>query len=278
MFTVSRERRADFCLAENPPRVLIVAPANGSAPLYDQMETIAGITRDLPGAVPLAGDVRERDILEAIDKRGPFDGLIISGHAGSLGDRITLEDGELSAGAIAAYASKAAAQWIILAAPFSDTMTTILLLATAADLVTTTDGIGDREAWRIARLITQAMAAGADFRTAIRQIGPAALGPMRYHANPRRDGEAAPAKDRGSAPMSDYRDGGRLEEAIDALRREITGLASKVALMEYQINQLHDGADRYNRGNSQLTWTIVAGSIVIALSMIAMMVIDFVRP
>ena len=78
--------------------------------------------------------------------------------------------------------------------------------------------------------------------------------------------------------MADYRSGDRLEEAIDGLRREIAGLAAKVALMEYQIGQLHDGADRYSRGNNQLTWTIVAGSIVIALSMIAMMIIDCVRP
>lgn len=263
-------------MAENPPRVLIVAPASGSAPLYDQMETIAGITRDLPGAVPLAGDVRERDILEAIDKRGPFDGLIISGHAGSLGDRITLEDGEIGAGTIAAYATKARVRWIILASRFSDTMTTILLLATNADILAATGEIADREAWRIARMVAQGIATGGDFRSVIRQIGPAALGSMRYYANQRRDAESA-ARGSEAPAMSDYQNGQRLEEAIDALRKDIAGLAAKVVLMEYQIGRLDNAADSYSRGNNRLTWTIVAGSIVIAMALIALIALDLAR-
>lgn len=265
----------------SPPRVLIIAPANGSAPLYDQLDSTAGTLRDLPGAVPLAGDVRERDILEAIDTRGPFDGIIISGHATGDGAGIVLEDGELTAGAIAAYVNKAGAQWIILAARYSDAMATILLLATTADLLAATGEIEDRAAWRVTRMIAQAIDNAGSFREAIQQIGPAALGKMRYYANPRREASPAPARQitgSGFSTMADYRDGARLEEAIDSLHREIAGLAAKVTLMEYQIGQLHDGADRYNRGNSQLTWTIVAGSIVIALAMIAMIAIDLIRP
>lgn len=262
-----------------PPRVLIIAPASGSAPLYDQLDSTAGALRDLPGAVPLAGDVRERDILEAIDNRGPFDGIIISGHATADGNGITLEDGELSAGAIAGYANQAGARWIVLAARYSEAMATILLLATQADLLAATGEIEDRAAWRVTRMIAQAIDNAGSFREAIQQIGPAALGKMRFYANPRQDRPATrQATGSGFSTMADYRTDGRLEEAIDSLRREITGLAAKVALMEYQIGQLHDGADRYSRGNSQLTWTIVAGSVVIALAMIAVIAIDLIRP
>lgn len=262
-----------------PPRVLIIAPASGSAPLYDQLDSTAGALRDLPGAVPLAGDVRERDILEAIDSRGPFDGIIISGAATADGAGIILEDGELTAGAIAGYANQAGARWIVLAARYSEAMTTILLLATQADLLAATGEIEDRAAWRVTRMIAQAIDNAGSFREAIQQIGPAALGKMRFYANTRQDRPAArQSTGSGFSAMADYRADGRLEEAIDNLRREITGLSAKVALMEYQIGQLHDGADRYNRGNAQLTWTIVAGSIVIALAMIAMIAIDLVRP
>src|SRR5690606_6557901 len=128
------------------------------------------------------------------------------------------------------------------------------------------------------RMIAQAIDNAGSFREAIQQIGPAALGKMRFYANPRQDRPAArQSTGSGFSTMADYRADGRLEEAIDSLRREIAGLAAKVTLMEYQIGQLHDGADRYNRGNSQLTWTIVAGSVVIALAMIAMIAIDLVR-
>lgn len=255
-------------------RVLVIGSSAGET-LPDQADEIAGVVRDLPGAVPLFGDVRERDILETIQTRGPFDGLIISAH-GDPAQGIALSDGHLSAAALAAYINRAAAKWIVLSACYGEGLITMLLMATAADVLAASQEIDDRDAWRITRTLAQELQqTGGDLRATVEKLTPAALSPMRFYANNKRD--RRPATERIGSDFMDYQPpqhSGRIEEALDAIRRELASLAQKVALLEYKVSQFHGNA---GGSASQTTWIIVLAAIVIAGAAFSILAIYILR-
>lgn len=251
-------------------RVLVIGSSAGET-LPDQADEIAGVVRDLPGAVPLFGDVRERDILETIQTRGPFDGLIVSAH-GDPAQGISLSDGYLGANALAAYTNRAAAKWIILSACYGEGLITVLLMATAADVLAASQEIDDRDAWRITRTLAQELQqTGGDLRATVEKLTPATLSPMRFYANSKR---------RRPAIGSDFMDyqppqhSGRIEEALDAIRRELASLAQKVALLEYKVSQFHGSS---GGSASQTTWIIVLAAIVIAGAAFSILAIYILR-
>ena len=254
-------------------RVLVIGSSAGET-LPDQADEIAGVVRDLPGAVPLFGDVRERDILETIQTRGPFDGLIISAH-GDPAQGIALSDGYLSTNALAAYTNRAAARWIILSACYGDGLITVLLMATAADVLAASQEIDDRDAWRITRTIAQELQQnGGDLRATVEKLTPAALSPMRFYANSKRD--RRPTAERIGSDFMDYQpphNGGRIEGALDAIRRELASLAQKVALLEYKVSQFHGSSG----SASQTTWIIVMAAIAIAGAAFSILAIYILR-
>lgn len=258
-------------------RALVIGSSAGPT-LPDQPDELAGIVRDLPGAVPLWGDVRERDILEAIQNRGPFDGLIISAH-GDTDGRIALADGALSANALAAYANRAAAKWIILAACYSGEIVGVLLMATAADVLAASREIEDRDAWRITRTVAQELSrTEGDIRAAIEQLTPAAIEPLRFYANTKRRHAEAPGHGHyetmeiNTHQPTLSRD--RIEDALDAIRRELATLSGKVTLLEYQMQQQNA---RTGAAGTQTAWIIVVATLLVAAAVFSLLVAYMLR-
>lgn len=235
-------------------RVLLVAPA--AADLPDQADEIAGIVRDLAGVVPLYGAVRERDILEAI--RGePLDGLIFSGHGSPEG--IEIADGILTAEIIATYANRGRARWIVLNSCYSDAAITVLLLSTTADVAAARDEIPDRDAWRITRMIAQELTLnGGDIRAAFAALLPGQSERFRFYRNARRSDEKDATEDM-ETPT-----GRRVEAQIEQMRDDISKVLAKIALMEYQISQLHAYNERALRGASPSAWAITWTAVILA--------------
>jgi len=235
-------------------RVLLVAPA--AADLPDQADEIAGIVRDLAGVVPLYGAVRERDILEAI--RGePLDGLIFSGHGSPEG--IEIADGILTAEIIATYANRGRAKWIVLNSCYSDAAITVLLLSTMADVAAARDEIPDRDAWRITRMIAQELTLnGGDIRAAFAALLPGQSERFRFYRNARRSDEKEAIEDM-ETPT-----GRRVEAQIEQMRDDISKVLAKIALMEYQIGQLHAYNERAPRGVSPSAWAITWTAVILA--------------
>ena len=253
-------------------RVLLVAPA--AADLPDQADEIAGIVRDLAGVVPLYGAVRERDILEAI--RGePLDGLIFSGHGSPEG--IEIADGILTAEIIATYANRGRAKWIVLNSCYSDAAITVLLLSTTADVAAARDEIPDRDAWRITRMIAQELTLnGGDIRAAFAALLPGQSDRFRFYRNARRSDEKDATEDMETntyPPTVLSRD--RIEDALDAIRRELASLSAKVALLEYQMQQ--QNARSSATAGTQTAWLIVVATLLVAAAVFSMLVVYMLR-
>ena len=238
--------------------VLIIAPAAGD--LGAQPDEIAGVLRDLPGAIPLYGEIRERDILEILRREQTFDGLIISGHgdAGAL----ALCEGMLTPATIASYASRAKAKWVLLNMCGSENAAQTILALSAADVIAARGDLDDRDAWRAARMIAQELSAGSDIATAFYAIRPAGY---TYHRNRARQQEEQPPMAAESKLEAQIE---RLHAEIAKLREEFNTLINRLNLAEYQIGQYHDDHRSHQRPESVyviLTAVIIAAIVLVAL-------------
>lgn len=241
--------------------VLIIAPAAGD--LGAQPDEIAGVMRDLPDAIPLYGEIRERDILEIIRREQTFDGLIISGHgdAGAL----ALCEGMLTPAAIASYASRAKAQWVMLNMCGSEEAAQTILALSAADVIAARGDLDDRDAWRAARMIAQELSAGSDIATAFYAIRPAGY---TYHRNrAARQQEEQPTMAAESKLEAQIE---RLHAEIAKLREEVNALINRLNLAEYQIGQYH------HRGHDQRPESVyvILGVVIIAVIVLVALIVN----
>ena len=192
-----------------------------------------------------------------------------------------LPAGALSANALAAYANRAAAKWIILAACYSgEYIVGVLLMATAADVLAASREIEDRDAWRITRTIAQELSRTAgDLRAALERLTPAAIEPLRFYANTKRRQPEAPGHGYYESMEIDThqpalsRD--RIEDALDAIRRELAALSGKVTLLEYQMQQ--QNARTGAGASTQTAWAIVVAALLVAAAVFSMLVVYMLR-
>lgn len=237
--------------------VLIIAPAAGD--LGAQPDEIAGVMRDLPDAIPLYGEIRERDILEMIRREKTFDGLIISGHgdAGAL----ALCEGLLMPAAIASYASRAKAQWVMLNMCGSEEAAQTILALSAADVIAARGDLDDRDAWRAARMIAQELSAGSDIATAFYAIRPAGY---TYHRNrAARQQEEQPTMAAESKLEAQIE---RLHNEIAKLREEVNALINRLNLAEYQIHH------RSHEQRPESVYVVMGAVIIAAIALAALII------
>ena len=236
--------------------VLIIAPAAGD--LGAQPDEIAGVMRDLPDAIPLYGEIRERDILEMIRREKTFDGLIISGHgdAGAL----ALCDGLLTPAAIASYASRAKAQWVMLNMCSSEDAAQTILALSAADVIAARGDLDDRDAWRAARMIAQELSAGADIATAFYAIRPAGYTYPRIRARQQEEQPPRAAESKLEAQIE------RLHAEIAKLREEVNALINRLNLAEYQIHH------RSHEQRPESVYVVMGAVIIAAIALAALII------
>lgn len=238
-------------------RILIIAPAAGD--LDAQPDEIAGLIRDLPGSIPLYGEIRERDILEAIRHAGALDGMIISGHgdAGAL----ALCEGMLTASGIASYTNRAKAQWVWLNLCAGEEAVQTILALSAADVIAARGDLEDRDAWRAVRMIAQELSAGADIATAFYAIRPSGF---TYHRNRARQEEAPPMATESKLEAQIE----RLHNEIAKLRDDFNALINRLNLAEFQIGQYH----RSHEQRPESIYVIMGAVIIAAIVLVALII------
>jgi hypothetical protein len=239
--------------------VLIIAPAADN--LDTQPDEIAGLVRDLPGAIPLYGEVRERDILEAIRHARQIDGLIISGH-GAAG-ALALCDGLLTPAAIASYANRAKAHWVMLNICTGDEAVQTILALSAADVIAARGDLDDRDAWRATRMIAQELSAGSDIATAFYAIRPNGY---TYHRNRAARQEEQPPMAAESKLEVQIE---RLHNEIAKLRDDFNALVNRLNLAEFQIGQYHH---RSHEQRPESVYVVLGAIIIAAIVLITLIV------
>jgi len=158
--------------------ILIVAPFHEDLPNIP--DEAASLRNAIDGRL-VQGDVRERDIIDAIDD-GPFDGIWFATHGDTTG--VWLSGGErLDAHALSQYISSSGARWIFLNSCESASLVDTIRATTIADVIATSSRILDATAWRTARLFAQALATTGNVRQALAKAAPDGANAYRFWAN-----------------------------------------------------------------------------------------------
>lgn len=151
-------------------QILLIAPAHTDLTLAaDEFQEVINQLRPV---YVLQGEISEGDVIRALNDNGPFGGAWVISHANE--DIVELSNSEtMPHSALAVALAAGGASWVVLNACKSEGGA-IQYTSRGIDVVAVEQGAGgeieDRAAWRMGRLLAQALADTGDLGVAFEQV------------------------------------------------------------------------------------------------------------
>ena len=252
--------------------VLMIAPTRLDLP--NVAIEAAAVVNALGGQL-LQGLVTERDVRDAASTGG-FDGIWFATHTNC--DRMLLAgDESLSEAALVAYVAASGAQWCFINSCQSIGFGQRIIDETQADVICTVAANPDLEAMRTGVLFARQLQLLGDTRDAYERAKPGGNRLFVYLDNYRQ--RIMTSMPQPAIPAQD-----RLQTTMDEMRREISHVASEVAVLKSEMRKVESSQDRTEDRLTQIerqlrpvpTWQTWA-MLIVGLAMCLMTILLLVR-
>lgn len=243
--------------------VLMIAPSRSDLP---NVATEAAAVVNALGGKLLQGTVAERDVRDACS-HGRSDGIWFATH--TICDRVLLSEDSLSEAALVAYVAASGASWCFLNTCQSIALGQRIIDETSADVICTVSANPDPDAMRTGVLFARQLALLGDPRAAYERSKPGGNRLYVYLENYRQRGMAV-SGGTGSYPAQD-----RLQMTMDEMRREMSQMASDIAVLKTKLASIEARQERFEYQlrpiPSWQTWAMLAFGLAATIGIIGLL-------
>jgi len=243
--------------------VLMIAPSRPDLP--NVATEAAAVVNSLGGKL-LQGTVAERDVRDACSD-GSFDGIWFATH--TICDRVLLSEDALSEAALVAYVAASGVSWCFLNTCQSIALGQRLIDETPADVICTVSANPDPDAMRTGVLFARQLALLGDPRAAYERSKPGGNRLYVYLENYRQRGVAVNSSP-GAYPAQE-----RLQMTMDEMRREMSQMASDIAVLKTKLASIETRQERFEYQlrpiPSWQTWAMLAFGLTATIGIIGLL-------